>query len=127
MAGRVFKYPGFIQHKIEFDCVITPVNIRRVIDRYTLSDGYIQDELQKFEAVDYDSVVKNYLEFLSHLVIIRTDSDDGPRYELSLLGIALILAIITHPHQKMFYIENGQEKNYKDLIKFYSTDIPKLC
>jgi len=120
LAGTALKYRGFTQPKLEFDYAITPVNIRRVIGSYSLSENYMRDEHQKFEGIDYDSVIKNYLEFLTRLVIIKTVSDDGPRYELSLLGIALILAIITHPHQKMFYIENGQEKNNEDLIKFYS-------
>ena len=120
LAGKIFKYPAFIQDQIDFHYAITPANIRRVTDRYTLSESYIQDELQKFEDIDYNSIIKKYLEFLSRLVIIRIDSGDEPRYELSLLGVILILAIVTHPHQKLFYIENGQEKNNEDLIKFYS-------
>ena len=121
LAGKIFKYPDFIQNQMEFHYDITPANIKRVIDRYTLSESHIQDELkQSDDAFDYDSVVKKYLEFLSRLVIIRTDCADGPRYELSLLGVILILAVVTHPHQKMFYKNNGLEKNNKDLVEFYS-------
>jgi hypothetical protein len=79
------------------------------------------DELkQSDDAFEYDSVVKKYLEFLSRLVIVRTDCADGPRYELSLLGVILILAVVTHPHQKMFYKNNELEKNNQDLVEFYS-------
>ena len=113
--------PNFIQNQTEFHCAITPDNIKRVIDRYTLSGSYIRDELKQSDnGFDYDGVVKKYLEFLSRLVIVKTDGADGPRYELSLLGVILILAIVTHPHQKMFYKNNELEKNNLDLVKFYS-------
>ena len=72
------------------------------------------------DVFDIDGVVKKYLEFLSRLVIVRTDFADGPRYELSLLGVILTLAIVTHPHQKMFYKNNELEKNNLDLVEFYS-------
>ena len=32
----------------------------------------------------------------------------------------LTLAIVTHPHQKMFYKDNELEKNNQDLVEFYS-------
>ena len=112
LTGKTFEYPDFIQDQIEFHYAITPANIKRVIDRYTLSESHIRDGLkQSDDTFDYDSVVKKYLEFLSRLVIVKTDGADGPRYELSLLGVILILAIVTHPHQKMFYKNNELEKN----------------
>jgi DNA-binding MarR family transcriptional regulator len=116
VAGKIFKYPHFIQDQIEFHYAITPVNIRRVIDRYTFSKGY-KDE---FEDDGYETVIKKYLEFLSRLVIVKIDCDDGSKYELSLFGIMLILGIITHSHQKMFYKSDGVEKNDNDLVEFYS-------
>ena len=120
LVGKISKYPDFFQGHIEFHYAITPANIKKVIDRYTLSES-IQDELKRSDdSFDYDGVVKKYLEFLSRLVIIRTDCADGPRYELSLLGVMLTLAIVTHPHQQMFYKDNELEKNNIDLVKFYS-------
>jgi hypothetical protein len=50
----------------------------------------------------------------------KNDDSDSPRYELSLFGIILILAIITHPNQQVFYVTNGLEKKTEDLIQFYS-------
>jgi hypothetical protein len=44
--------PDFFQDQLEFHYAITPSNISRVIDRYTLSDRYMQDELQNFNAVN---------------------------------------------------------------------------
>jgi DNA-binding MarR family transcriptional regulator len=117
LAGKTFKYPDFIQDQIEFHYAITPDNIRRVIDRYTFSESY-KDE---FEDVSYETVIKKYLEFLSRLVIIKTDYDDGPKYELSLFGIMLILGIITRSNQKMLYKRDGVKKNDEDLVEFYST------
>ncbi len=121
--GKTVKYPDFIQDiqdKFKFHCDITPDSIKRVIDRYTLSESYIQDELEKFDdVIDYDNVVRKYLEFLSRLIIIEIDSTDGSRYELSLFGIMLILAIVTHPNQKISYIRNGIEKNTEDIVNFY--------
>ena len=120
LGRKISKYPDFYQGQIEFHCAITPANIKKVIDRYTLSES-IQDELKRSDdSFDYDGVVKKYLEFLSRLVIIRTDCAEGPRYELSLLGVMLTLAIVTHPHQQMFYKDNELEKNNIDLVKFYS-------
>jgi DNA-binding MarR family transcriptional regulator len=119
LVGKMFRYPDFVQNQIGFHYAITPVNTRRVIDNYTLSGSYIQHEVQKFEDIDYDSIVKKYVEFLSRLVIIKIDCVDGPRYELSLLGVILILAIVTNPHQKMFYTNNGFEKDDNDLAEFY--------
>jgi DNA-binding MarR family transcriptional regulator len=120
LAGKTLKYPDFIQNQIDFHCSVTSVNIRRIIDRYSLSGNYIQNEVQKFGDIDYDSIVKKYLEFLSRLAIVKIDCFDGPRYELSLFGVILILAIVTNPHQKMFYTKNGFEKDDDDLAEFYS-------
>ena len=121
LVGKTFMGPHFIQNQTEFHYAITPANIKRVIDRYTLSESHIRDELKQLDDVfDIDGVVKKYLEFLSRLVIVRTDFADGPRYELSLLGVILTLAIVTHPHQKMFYKNNELEKNNLDLVEFYS-------
>jgi DNA-binding MarR family transcriptional regulator len=121
VSGRTFKYRDFMNtRKLEFDYAITPDNIRRIIDDYTLSESYVRDELQRLEDIDYDSIVKDYLKFLFHCIVIKNDDSDGPRYELSLFGIILILAIITHPKQRVFYATNGLEKKAEDLIKFYN-------
>jgi DNA-binding MarR family transcriptional regulator len=120
LAGKTNKAPDFIQNQVKFHYAITPVNVRRVIDKYTLSESYIQDKLQKFEDVDYDNVIKKYVEYLSHLVIIKINSSEGFKYELSLFGAILILAIVTHPGQKMFYKDNGMAKDDDDLAEFYS-------
>ena len=121
LGRKISKYPDFYQGQIEFHCAITPANIKRVIERYTLSESHMQDELKQYDdAFDYDGVVKKYLEYLSRLAIVRTDCAEGPRYELSLLGVMLTLAIVTHPHQQMFYKDNEFEKNNIDLVKFYS-------
>ncbi len=119
LIGRTFKYPEFVEERIANDYAITEKNVSNVINQYSLSEKYIQDES---EDVDYSKIMKSYLDFLSHLVIIKLDNTDGPRYELSLIGVMLVLAIITHPHQRIFFVEkidNRSDKTTEDLELFY--------
>jgi len=120
LAGKTSRYPDFIWDKIKDDFEITEGNIKTVINRHTLTESILQ-ELRIPNEFDYSKIMKRYLEFLSHLVVVSKESVDGPRYELSLFGITLILAIVTHPRQMMFYGKNRIEKDPEDLIVFYNT------
>jgi DNA-binding MarR family transcriptional regulator len=119
LTGKTFRYPEFIWHQIKNDYDITDENIKRVINRYTLTESYLQEELQMPEDLDYSKITKKYLDFLSRFVVIKMDNVDGPRYELSLLGVLLTLAIVTHPHQQMFFKDSGHQKSDEDLMTFY--------
>lgn len=120
LAGKASRCPDFIWDKVKDDYEITEANIKTVINRHALTESFLQ-ELRIPDEFDYSKIMRRYLDFLSHLVVSSEESVDGPRYELSLFGIALILAIITHPRQMMFYGNNRLEKNPDDLIAFYNT------
>ena len=78
--------------------------------------------MQNSDYIEHRDTIKRYLSILFHFIIIEIPDIDTkePRYELSLLGIVLILAIVTHPHQKMFYANHVAVKNNEDLISFYN-------
>ena len=121
LAGKIFRYPDFVREQIEHDYDVTKENISRVIDRYSHVERYIQGLLTP-EEIEYNRVTRKYLEFLSHLVVIKKKNEDEPRYELSLFGIMLILAIVSHPQQKMLHVKNidrGFVTTENDLTSFY--------
>jgi DNA-binding MarR family transcriptional regulator len=109
------KYPDFVQNS-----AVTKENIAISINLYTLNKNYLQSGFQTSVDYDYNKIMKSYVEYLSHLIIVKHESPMGSRYELSLFGILLILSIITDRRQKMFYtIGNKFEKTEEDLISFY--------
>ena len=69
LAGKIFRYPDFVREQIEHDYDITKENISRVIDRYSMLKD-IQGLLTP-EELEYNRVTRKYLEFLSHLVVIK--------------------------------------------------------
>jgi len=80
------------ERKRYLENVVSKENIIRVIDRYSLSPNY---SLGRFSRSSEDIEFKEYYdEFIDHLLIRVIEDRSGKRYELTLFGVMLILAIV---------------------------------
>ena len=106
-------------------------NIMNVIDRYTLSSNYSFEQFS--EISEPMEINAQYSEFISHLLIRVIENRTGKRYELTLFGVVLILAIVHYYHlnpPKIFFNEFlDQQRNnnyYNRVISNYKDKIPLI-
>jgi hypothetical protein len=72
---------------------ITEERIKEILDKYTLTSAHIKYGIQRF---DPDRIIDQYLDFIMHLIIISKYDNGKHKYELSLFGVILILAVIAY-------------------------------
>jgi ribosomal protein L40E len=98
-------------------------DIEKVIDDYTLSPEYLRE--YNSDVSDQYELIEKYLDLISHLIIIRKLENNVVRYELSLIGIFLVLAIISYDyygyHRGIFlpldrYYDYIEPKDYCETI-----------
>ncbi len=94
-------------------------NIISVIDGHTLSS----DSFDQFSELSERSEINaQYSDFINHLLIHVIENKAGNRYELTLFGIILILAIIHYNHRyqsKIYFnefLDKPRDKNYYNII-----------
>jgi hypothetical protein len=79
-------------------------SIKEVLNRYTMKLGYpaayhVTNEKMRGEyPATYEHNSSKYLDFISHILIISKTTNQDTRYELSLFGIMLTIAIIRYHH-----------------------------
>ena len=94
------QFPGFTtpaEEKRFQENDVTEVNIKNILDRHSLSPSYALQELS--EISDSTEVHNCYLDFISHLLIHVVEHENGKKYELSLFGVVLTLAMIYDDQQ----------------------------
>ena len=106
-------------------------NIINVIDRYTLSSDYSFEQFS--ETSESMEINAQYSEFISHLLIRVIENKTGNRYELTLFGVVLILAIVhyyRHNLPKIFFNEYLDQKRnsyyYNKVVSNYKDKIPLI-
>ena len=128
------QFPGFTtpaEEKRFLENDVTEVNIKNVLDRHSLSPSYGLQELS--EISDSTEVHNCYLDFISHLLIHVVEDETGKKYELSLFGVVLTLAMIyydQHNPSKIFFAEflnQPRTKNYYNIVvSSYKEKIPLI-
>jgi hypothetical protein len=104
--------------------------IERVLERYSLSADYVRPyrSTRPDLSYEYDQRIKEYVDFVQHLVVThRNDKDGYMRYELSLFGIALLLSLKAYYFlnpEMLFYNNITFEEYCKRLALNYKDKLP---
>ncbi|HEY7570077.1 MAG TPA: hypothetical protein VH796_01790 [Nitrososphaeraceae archaeon] len=111
---------------------VTKENIMSVINRYIIPSNYsFHQFLEISEPKDFST---KYSEIISHLLIRVIDSNTGKRYELTIFGVILILAIVYYKraaaqsdiHFHELLLENRIEKYYNIVVSNYKDKLPLI-
>jgi hypothetical protein len=97
----------------------------RVIDRHSLSSNYSFGHFSRSsEDIEFE---KYYDEFINHLLIRAVENEYGTRYELTLFGVMLILAIVHYKrtYRHLYFNDYlGQlQGTYLDIENYYNAVI----
>jgi DNA-binding MarR family transcriptional regulator len=111
-------------------------NIMKVIDSYTLSSNYSVSQIS--EISQPAEIIAQYSEFINHLLIHVIEDKTGKRYELTLFGVILILAIVyykTYDPSKIYFNEllvfkrldyYYYDNYYKIVVSNYKDKLPLI-
>src|SRR5207302_6299149 len=98
----------------DYEDRISAERIRNIFNGYTLTSDYIKN-YRLVDQGDPDDAMNQYLDFVNHLIIVtkraNDESDDNTaKYELSLFGVILILAVV-----RSFHSNRGHHQLYHDM------------
>jgi hypothetical protein len=106
-------------------------NIINVINRYTIPSNYSFHQF--LEISESEEISTKYSEFISQLLIRVIESSTGKRYELTLFGVILILAIVYQKRTVKSYIYFNElllghsiEKYYNIVVSNYKDRLPLI-
>ena len=80
-------------------------------------DGYYLDDAEYFE---YDKRADDYIDFLTHCLIIWINENKEIRYELSLFGIMIVVALIRYSKMDGTELSRHFEKNQLNELKLFN-------
>lgn len=104
---------------------VSKENIMRIIDRHSLSSNYSFGHFSRSsEDIEFE---KYYDEFIKHLLIRVVEDEYGTRYELTLFGVMLILAIVRYKrtYRHIYFNDYLRQSRgmYPDIENYYNAII----
>jgi hypothetical protein len=100
--------------------IISSVKVKNIINKYQYSTTNYNTIQNRLEGHNPDELMEKYLNVLTQMIIVKkNDHDDSSaKYELSLVGVTLVIALVRY-----VYVENAEVQNllYYDMhpIDYY--------
>lgn len=129
------KFKGITWHGLSdyLGKQLTQENVRNILNEYThLPSQYYNYTYNS----DADETIKRYLEFVKHLVIVSREQDNNTKYELSLFGVMLVLAVIRKVYvwnikddpssQPFLYSNLGLYEYFEKVAQNYKDKLPLI-
>lgn len=98
---------------------VSEMNIKDILDMYTFFPDYSLDQF--LGVSEYGEMTSQYYNFISHLLICAVEDKTGKkRYELTLFGVILTLAMVQVNHRRSWKVFFNQFLDQLENANYYS-------